>query len=95
MRRWESYGVYVDLVRAFGTVNRMALWEVLRKFGMSGHFVNMPVRLHAGVMVNVKIGPDGTAMGSPIGMRQNAFEGPTLIPFIMQAALEIDGVVRD
>ena len=36
----ESYGVYVDLVKAFDTVNRKALCELLKKSGMPGHFVN-------------------------------------------------------
>ena len=62
----ESYGVYVDLVRAFGTVNRGALWEVLREFSMPGHFAGMLVRL------NVKIGEEDTAVGSSIGVRRGA-----------------------
>ena len=68
----ESYGVYVDLVKAFGTMNREALWEVLRKFGVPGHFLSMPARLHAGALVNLKIGEEDKAMGSPIGVRQGA-----------------------
>ena len=43
-----SCGVYVDLVKALGTVNRGALWEVLGKFAKPGHFMGMHVRLHAG-----------------------------------------------
>ena len=35
-----SYGEYVDLVKAFDTVNRKALCELLKKSGMPGHFVN-------------------------------------------------------
>ena len=49
----ESYGVYVDLVRAFGIVNQEALWEVLREFGMPGHFVNMLVRPHDDAVIKV------------------------------------------
>jgi len=34
-------------VKAFGTANREALLEVLlRRFGIPGRFMNMPMRLH-------------------------------------------------
>ena len=84
----ESWGVYVDLVKAFDTVNREALWEVLRRFGMPDHFVNMLVRLHADAVIKVKIGEEDTDIDSSIGVRQGACEGPILFLFIMQAALE-------
>ena len=84
----ESRGVYVDLVKAFDTVNREALWEVLRRFGMPDHFVNMLVRLHADAVIKVKIGEEDTDIDSSIGVRQGACEGPILFLFIMQAALE-------
>jgi hypothetical protein len=76
----ESYGVYVDFVKAFDTVTREVMWEVLRKFGMPDHFVNIPARPHTGAVMNVKIGEDDTAVGSSIGVRQGACEGP--IPFL-------------
>ena len=84
----ESRGVYVDLVKAFDTANREALWEVLRRFGMPDHFVNMLVRLHADAVIKVKIGEEDTDIDSSIGVRQGACEGPILFLFIMQAALE-------
>ena len=55
---------------------------------MPGHFVNMLVRLHAGAVINVKIGEGDTAVGSSTGVRQSTCEGPILFLFIMQAALE-------
>ena len=39
-------------------------------------------------MTDVKIVEEGTAMGSSIGVRQGACEGPILFLFIMQVALE-------
>ena len=83
-----SYGVYVDLVMAFDTVNRTALWEVLRKFGIPSHYVTMLARLHAGAVINVKIGEEDMAVDNSIGVRQGACEGLILFLFIMQAALE-------
>ena len=42
----------------------------------------------AGVVANVKIGEEYTAVGSSIGVRQGARESPVLFLFIMQAVLE-------
>ena len=79
----ESWGVYVDLVKAFDTVNREALWGVLRRFGMPDHFVNMLIRLYADAVIKVKIGEEDTNFDSSIGLRQGACEGPIIFLFIM------------
>ena len=51
---------------------------MIRKFGMPDHFVRIPVRPHAGAVINVEIGEKGTAVGSSTGVRQGACEGPVL-----------------
>ena len=79
------------MVKAFGTANRGALWEVLGEFGMPTHFARVSVRPHAGAVVNVKMGGEGKAVGSSIGVRQGACEGPIHFLFIVQAALETMG----
>ena len=68
----ESYGVNVDLAKSLGTVNRKALWEVLRKFGMRYQFVSMPARPHASAVINMKLSEEDTAVDSAIGVRQGA-----------------------
>jgi len=87
----ETWGVYLDLVKAFGTVNREALWKVLRRFGIPDHLVSMLVRLHENAVIKVQFGEEDTEVGSSIGVRQGSCEGPILFLFIfviMQAALE-------
>ena len=74
--------------KTFGKMNRVALWEVLRKCGMPDHLVSMPVRLCTGAVTSLKIGEEDTAVGSSIGVRQGACEGPILVLFITQAAPE-------
>ena len=54
---------------------------------MSDHFVKMLVRFYAGAVINVGIGEDDTAVGSSIGVRQGACEGPIFLLFVIQAAL--------
>jgi hypothetical protein len=75
-------------VKAFDSVNRAALWLVLRKFGFPDHFINILIRLHTGALMKFKVGETDTEVSSNIGVRQGACEGPSLFLFIMQAALE-------
>ena len=51
-----TYALFVDLVKAFDTVNRTALWLILRKFGLPEHFINIVIRLHTGANMKFKVG---------------------------------------
>jgi hypothetical protein len=84
----ETWALFIDLVKAFDTVSREALFTVLRKFGMPDHFINLLVRLHTGVTIKLKLGDNDVEIPSKIGVRQGSCEGPVLFLFIMQAALE-------
>ena len=84
----ETYALFIDLVKAFDTVPRDALFRVLRRFGMPDHFVDIVIRLHFGAKVKVKIGEVDSEIDSSIGVRQGSCEGPVLFLFIMQAAME-------
>ncbi len=75
-------------MKAFDTVPRVALFAILRRFGLPDHFVNIVIRLHEGALINVKIGEDDSEVESSIGVRQGSCEGPILFLFIMQAAME-------
>ncbi len=77
-------------MKAFDTVNRTALWLILRKFGLPEHFINIVIRLHTGANMKFKVGKTDTNVPSNIGVRQGACEGPALFLFIMQAALRLD-----
>ena len=83
-----TWGLFIDLVKAFDTVSREALFAVLRKFGMPDHFISIVMRLHTGAVMKFKIGEVDSTVPSEIGVRQGSCEGPTLFLFIIQAALE-------
>ena len=51
----ETWALFIDLVKAFDTVPREALFAVLRRFGLPDHFVKVVMRLHFGAKVKVKI----------------------------------------
>jgi hypothetical protein len=83
-----TWAVFIDLVKAFDTVNRDAAFAVLRKFGLPDHFIHIVIRLHTNASIKFKVGEVDTAVPSSIGVRQGSVEGPSLFLFIMQAALE-------
>ncbi len=84
----KTWALFIDLVKAFDTVPREALFAILRRFGLPDHFVNILIRLHENALINVKIGEDDSEVESSIGVRQGSCEGPILFLFIMQAAME-------
>jgi hypothetical protein len=84
----ETYVSFVDLVKAFDSVPRAALFKVLRRYGLPDHFINLVIRLHADALGNFKLGKEEVEVKKGIGMRQGACEGPVLFIFIMVAAME-------
>ena len=50
------YIVFVDFSKAFDTVGRTGLWQLLRKYGCPEKFTTMIEALHTGMMANVSIG---------------------------------------
>ena len=86
--------MFIDLVNAFDAVPREALFAVLRRFGLPGHFVEVVMRLHFGAKVKIKIGEEDSEVDRTIGIRQVSCEGPVLFLFIMQAAMEARRVHR-
>jgi hypothetical protein len=78
----------IDLMKAFDTVPRELHFQILRKFGMPDHFVNLFIPLHTRCKIKFKIGDVDTGVDSKIGVRQGSCEGPVLFLFTIQACLE-------
>jgi hypothetical protein len=85
---WTHGFCFIDLVKAFNTVPRDALFAVLRRYGLPNNFLNIIIRLHKNAKTKVKIGSVNSEIKSSIGVQQGSCEGPVLFLFIMQAALE-------
>ena len=51
----DTFVLFIDLVKAFDSVPRDALFAVLRRFGLPEYFINLAIRLHKGVKIKVKI----------------------------------------
>ncbi|VDM06301.1 unnamed protein product [Schistocephalus solidus] len=52
-RRTHLYTTFVDLKKAFDTVNRDGLWKVMQKFGCPERFTHMVRQLHDGMTARV------------------------------------------
>ena len=48
--------VFVDFSKAFDTVGRTRLWQLLRKYGCPEKFTTMIEVLHNGMMANISVG---------------------------------------
>ena len=80
--------VFVDLTKAFDTVNRDALWKVLGKFGCTTAFVEKFRQLHRDMKGRVNF--DGRLSEElPIdnGVKQGDIPGPTLFSLYLTAVL--------
>ena len=52
-KKRELYMVFVDLTEAFATVNRNALWTVLKKLGIPDNMLNVIISFHEGMKAAV------------------------------------------
>ena len=73
------YQVFIDLTKAFDTVNRSALWQILRKLGCPDKFTNILKSFHDDMNVCVSLSGD---LSDPIsvenGVKQGDIPAPTL-----------------
>lgn len=82
------YQVFVDLTKAFDTVNRNALWRVLEKVGCPPDFVRMITELHRDMKARFTF--NGTLSDEiPIdnGVKQGDILAPTLFSIYFSALL--------
>ena len=72
--------LFVDLSKAFDSVNRQKLWTLLSdKLGVPPHFISMLIRMHERMQAHVlHTGRLGPTVPMRTGVRQGSVEGPTL-----------------
>ena len=70
---------FVDLSKAFDTVDRPMLWEVLRRSGCPQRFVHLIRSLHDGMEARVRV---GNLESNPFGVSRGVKQGCTLAPVL-------------
>lgn len=79
----DLYTVFIDLTKAFDSVSREGLWEVLRKLGCPVKFVNIIKSFHTDMKVRVL---DQSSFSEPFtvtnGVKQGCVLAPTLFSIL-------------
>ncbi|BHF67920.1 hypothetical protein SprV_0301094900 [Sparganum proliferum] len=86
--RTHLYSTFVDLTKAFDTVNREGLWKIMQKFGCPERFIEMVRQLHDGMMARFT---DNAAVSEAFavtnGVKQGCVLAPTLFSLMFSAIL--------
>ncbi|BHF80950.1 hypothetical protein SprV_0702407900 [Sparganum proliferum] len=86
--RTHLYSTFVDLTKAFDTVNREELWKIMQKFSCPERFVVMVRQLHDGMMARVTDnGAVSEALAVTNGVKQGRALAPTLFSLMFSAML--------
>ena len=86
--------VFVDFSKAFDTVRRTGLWQLLRKYGFPEKFTTMIEAIHSGMMVNISIGGEvSESFRVTNGVKQGCLLAHTLFSIFLSAML--DDAFRD
>ncbi|BHF57806.1 hypothetical protein SprV_0100075200 [Sparganum proliferum] len=84
--RTHLYSTFVDLTKAFDTVNREGLWKIMQKFGCPERFIQMVRQLHDGMMARVTDnGAVSEAFAVTNGVKQGCVLAPTLFSLMFSA----------
>jgi len=87
----QLYIVFVDFNKAFDTVEKTGLWQLLRKYGFPEKFTTMIEVLYTGMMANVCVGGEvWESFGVTNGVKQGCILVPTLFHIFLSAMLDED-----
>ena len=84
----NTWALYVDLVKAFDSVDRKLMLDILRRFGVPEHLIHLVHLLHKDVTVRMAVGKIEVEFGSSVGVKQGDTLAPILFLFVIQAAME-------
>lgn len=82
----DLYLAFVDLAKAFDTVNRDLLWTILIKFGCTPKFTQAIKNLHTGMTAKVSYGSDTSdPFDVKVGVKQGCVLAPVLFNIYLVA----------
>ncbi|VDM00475.1 unnamed protein product [Schistocephalus solidus] len=86
--RTHLYTTFVDLTKAFDTVNHDGMWKGMQKFGCPERFTNMVQQLHDGMMARVTAnGMVSKAFAVTNGVNHGCVLAPSVFSLIFSAML--------
>ena len=84
----DLYLLFIDLTKAFDTVNREGLWLILEKAGCPKHFVHIICSFHENMKASVREGSEKSpSFGVTSGTKQGCVLAPTLFSIFFSMML--------
>ncbi len=81
----ESYAMFIDLVKAFDTVNHKLMCQILLKYGLPPKLVANISKLYENCQIRINIGKPYTEVNYSTRVHQGDNMSPILFLFIIQA----------
>ena len=73
----EAYVLFVDIIKAFDSVNRDMLWKILAKYGIPENMIRTIKKMYTDIHVTLQVGKENEEFMSTSGVKQ----GNNLAPF--------------
>ena len=91
-KRGKLYVAFVDLTKAFDSINRSKLWNVISKTGIKGKLYKNLLSMYNSVKACVRTNEGLTAFfNCPVGLKQGCLASPILFSiFINELATEVE-----
>jgi hypothetical protein len=84
----ETYALFVDLVKAFDTVQHPLLFDILKKYGIPDALIKVVKKMYNNCTVSCKLGNKTININYNTGVQQGDNASPILFAYIMQAFLD-------
>ena len=82
----DLYMAFVDLTKAFDTVNQDLLWNILRKFGCPPTFIAILQQFHTGMCAQVVMaGSQSSSFPVEVGVKQGCVLAPIIFNLLLVA----------
>ena len=88
-QRQPLYMAFIDLTKAFDSINREALWRILAKYGCPEKFISTLRLLHDGMSARVLGGTGGEAFEVRTGVKQGCVIAPTLFSIFISVIFHL------
>ena len=88
-QRCDLYTTFVDLTKAFDSVNRDGLWKILAKYGLPEKFISIVQQFHDGMRAHVQDNGDTSeAFVITNGVKRGSVLAPIMFCLMFLAMLQ-------